>query len=201
MKLKPVFYNIYTKSILAAILIVVVLLWGTFKWMAVYTKHGKAVEVPDVRGLQVQQAAPFFEKNSVQFTVVDSIYSTQLPPGSIVETVPPSKSKVKEGRNIFVTINAVNPRQIIVPEVQDRSQREALATLRALGFSNINVEYVSAPYKDLVISLNHNNKIVQGGSRLPINSKLVLKVSNGNKEHISYSDSISSTTDPQQEES
>ena len=180
--------NIYVKNILAAILVVILLIFGTFKWLNIYTKHGKAVVVPDVRGLQVAQAAPFFERSSMRYTVVDSVFNNSATPGCIMETNPHAGTKVKEGRNISITINAYYPRKLVVPEVMDRSLRHALSMLHAAGFSNVAIEYVPASFKDLVISLNIGIHTIHGGDRLPANSKLVLKVSNGNLEHIPASD-------------
>ena len=177
------FNNIYVKNILAAILVIILLTFGLFKWLDAYTKHGRAVEVPDVRGLQVTQAAPFFERNSMRYTVVDSVYNDKVAPGSIVETLPHAGTKVKEGRNISITVNAYAPRKLVVPEVKDRSLRQALSMLHAAGFSNVTIEYVSASFKDLVISLDLGMRTVHGGDRLPSNSQLVLKVSNGNLDH------------------
>jgi len=182
------FNNIYVKNILAAIIVVILLMFGTFKWLDIYTKHGKAVIVPDVRGLQEAQAAPFFESNSMRYTVVDSVYNASAAPGCIMETIPHAGTKVKEGRNILVTINAYAPRKLIVPEVKDRSLRQALSMLRAAGFHNVSLEYVPASFKDLVISLNLGIETVYGGDRLPANSKLVLKVGNGNLENTPLSD-------------
>ena len=186
------FNNIYIKNILAAILVAILLIVGTLKWLDIYTKHGKAVIVPDVRGLQEAQAAPFFESNSMRYTVVDSVYNASAAPGSIMETIPHAGTKVKEGRNIQVTINAYAPRKLIVPEVKDRSVRHALSMLHAAGFSNVSLEYVPASFKDLVISLNLGIETVHGGDRLPANSKLVLKAGNGSLEHTPYSTTESS---------
>ena len=189
------FNNLYVKNILAAILVIILLIFGTFKWLDLYTKHGQAVVVPDVRGLQVSQAAPFFERNSMRYTVADSVYNDKAAPGSIMETIPHAGTKVKEGRNIAVTINAYAPRKLVVPEVQDRSLRQALSMLHAAGFSNVSIEYVPASFKDLVISLNIGMGTVHGGDRLPANSKLVLKVSNGYLEHTPLSDDTLSHSD------
>ncbi len=203
MKILNFINNVYLKNILAAILAVILLLFGTFQWLNIYTKHGQAVTVPDVRGLQVSQAAPFFERNSMRYTVADSVYNDKVAAGSIVETRPSAGTKVKEQRNISVTINAYSPRKLVIPEVKDQSLRQALSLLHAIGFSNVSIEYVTAPYKDLVVSLNLGNQTVHAGERLPTNSKLVLKVSNGNEEHTPDSDNptLNSDTDSPQDES
>ena len=36
--------------------VVILLLFGVLKWLDVYTRHGEAVVVPDVKGMTVREA-------------------------------------------------------------------------------------------------------------------------------------------------
>ena len=54
-----------------------------------------------------------------------------------MELVPGVGSKVKEGRIVFVTINALTSQMAVIPEVEDLSFRQAYALLRARGFSSV----------------------------------------------------------------
>ncbi|MDL2222383.1 PASTA domain-containing protein, partial [Parabacteroides sp. OttesenSCG-928-N08] len=61
--------------------------------------------------------------------MIDSVFSKDVAPGSVVELVPKAGSKVKEGRIVFVTINALTAQMGRIPEVEDLSFRQAYALL------------------------------------------------------------------------
>ncbi len=172
--------NPYIRTILLATGILFVLIIATLWGISIYTQHGKAVTVPDVKGLLVSEAASFFEKNTLRYEVVDSSFIKNKTPGSIVEMTPQAGTKVKENRIIYLTINAFSTQLFAIPEVKDLSQRQATAMLSAIGFERINVEMVSGAYRDLVVGLKANGKDVNAGDKLPATSRLTLLVSSGN---------------------
>ena len=172
--------NPYIRTILLAagilFLLVIITLWG----LRIYTQHGKAVVVPDVKGLQVSEAAPFLEKNTLRYEVIDSSFIKNAIPGSIIEITPSAGTKVKENRIVYLTINAFSTQMFAVPDVKDLSQRQAVAMLSAIGFEHIYIEMVSGAYRDLVVGLRANGKEVAAGEKLPITSRLTVLVSSGN---------------------
>jgi len=185
--------NIYVKNLLLAVSIVFIILLSLIWWLKSYTHHGQAVVVPDVKGLTVQQAAEFFEKNNLRFEVVDSVYNKTSQPGTIVETIPVHGTKVKENRNIYITINAFSSQMGIIPDVKDQSQRQATAKLNAVGFKYVQLKYVPNTYKDLVLGLECKDRELIPGIRLPLDSRLVLLVGDGSGISDEFNDnSISS---------
>ncbi|GHT47655.1 PASTA domain-containing protein [Bacteroidia bacterium] len=193
------FANIYIKNIGIAIVILIVLIFIVLQWLNVYTHHGKQVTVPDVKGLQVEQAAPFLEQKSLHYVVVDSIYAKNQAPGSILETVPPIGTNVKEGRTIYLTVNADTAQLLTVPAVMDMSQRQASAMLLSLGFESVQIRTVSGAYKDLVVGLETaSGQTVEAGSRIPANTTLNLLVSSGEAD-ISLPDSAEVITEDSEE--
>ena len=166
-----------------ALVILVVLIFAVLQWLNFYTRHGKQVAVPDVKGMQVEQAAPYFTEKTLQYVVVDSIYIRNKPAGSILETVPPVGTNVKEGRTIYLTVNSFSAQLLTVPQVTDISQRQAEAILRSLGFANIRTRIVPGAYKDLVTGLeNAGGEPIDAGSRIPAATVLVLLVNSGQEE-------------------
>ena len=95
--------------------------------------------------------------------MIDSVFSKDVAPGSIVELVPGVGSKVKEGRIVFVTINALTSQMAVIPEVEDLSFRQAYALLRARGFSSVEIEYVPGDYKDLAMGVELNGRTLLKG--------------------------------------
>lgn len=144
-----------------------------------YTLHNQAIVVPDVKGLQLEEASTFFENNDLRYTVIDSVYTKDVPPGAIYEMVPGAGSRVKEGRIIFVTLNARTVQTAPVPDVADLSFRQAYALLQSKGFTSIDILYVAGRYRDLALSVELRGQPLKPGERVPIAAQLVLKVSDG----------------------
>lgn len=155
------------------------LFYGVLSWLDTYTQHNQAVVVPDVKGMKLEDAAPFLTNNHLRYNVIDSVFSKDVAPGAIVEVVPSVGSKVKEGRILFVTINALTSQMAMVPDIEDQSFRQAYALLRARGFNNVEIEYVAGEYKDLALSVESNGRTLLKGELIPLSASLILKVSSG----------------------
>lgn len=181
--------NPFIITLVLAVIVTIAAIYGTLKWLDTYTRHNEAVVIPDVKGLKLNEAAPFFENVNLRYNVIDSVFSKDVPPGSIVELIPPVGSKVKEGRIVFVTINAMTSQMATIPDVEDLSSRQAYALLKSRGFSTVEIEYVSGRYKDLAINVETRGRKLQKGERVSLSAPLVLKVSKGSD------DSASSFTD------
>ena len=182
--------NPYVLNLLLAVVVACGLIYGTLKWLDKYTRHNEAVVVPDVKGLRVEEAAEFFKNNNLRYNVIDSVFSKDVSPGAIVELVPSAGSKVKEGRIVFITVNAMTSQMATIPEAEDLSFRQAYALLRARGFENVEIEYVPGDFKDLAVSVDLRGRTLNKGEHVPLTAPLVLKVSSGEAE-ILPEDSLS----------
>ena len=168
--------------IISLVLMVIVtcgIFYGVLSWLNTYTRHNQAIVVPDVQGMKLEDAIPFLENNHLRYNVVDSVFSKDVSPGAIVEVVPSVGSKVKEGRILFVTINALTSQMAMIPDIEDQSFRQAYALLRARGFNSVEIEYIAGEYKDLAVAVEHNGRTLTKGELMPLTAPLVLKVSSG----------------------
>lgn len=177
-------------NLLLAVLITIAIIIGVLTWLEHYTRHNQAVVVPDVKGLTVKDAAQFFESNGLRYNVIDSVFSKEVPPGAIVELVPSAGSKVKEGRIVFITVNALTSQMAALPEVEDLSFRQAYALLKAAGFVNVEIVYQPGEYKDLALGIQTNGKVLTPGEHIPLTAPLELLVSNGEEEPEMLTDSL-----------
>lgn len=169
-------------NLLLAVVITIAVVIGVLSWLDHYTRHNQAVVVPDVKGLTVEKAVPFFESNGLRYNVIDSVFSKDVSPGSIVELVPSAGSKVKEGRIIFITVNALTSQMAALPEVEDLSFRQAYALLKAAGFTSIEIVYRSGEYKDLALGVQTDGRTLMPGEHVPLSAPLQLLVSSGNED-------------------
>lgn len=167
------------KNLIFIFITMIVLVAILLYWLNIYTQHGKSVTVPNVQRLSVQDAAPILAHNHLRYEIIDSIYVSGAAPGSILEQIPQEGLKVKEGRTIFLTINATSARKISIPDVKDMSLRQASALLIAQGFPEPDIQYVSSEYKDLVLGVSLNGKNMERGAKLSADTHLTLLVGDG----------------------
>lgn len=172
-----------TKRILmhlsAFVLIVILLIWGVLIGLRKFTKQDAVISVPDVTSLKVDDAVPFIEKKGLRYKVVDSIRVETQMPGVILDQKPAPGSRVKPNRFIFLTINATSEEQLVFPDVKDFSQRQAIATLEAIGLRVASIEFMPSEYRDLVLGVRFRGKMISPGVRLPKNSPVILVVGDG----------------------
>lgn len=185
--------NPFVLNLLLMIVISLGIIYGVLKWLEVYTHHNQAVVVPDIKGLSVEEAAVFIHNSGLRYNVIDSVFSKDVSPGAIVELLPKAGSKVKQGRILFITINATTSQMAAIPEVEDLSFRQAYALLKARGFTSVETEYVYGEFKDLAICVESNGRILEVNEKILLTAPLVLKVSSG---EIEPSDSLAIDIEP-----
>jgi len=183
--------------LLAIMAVGCIVVYVTLKGIDSYTNHNQAVKVPDVRGLQIEDAIPFLNENLLNYTILDSIHTKELPPGAIVELMPEANSKVKKNRIIYITVNAKSEETVPIPVVKDISYRQASALLKARGFVNVEWKYVSSDFRDLTLGVEYGGKIIESGTRVPLTAKLILIIGDGHS--VIPADTLVSD-DPNQEE-
>ncbi len=176
---KAVFGNIVVRNLMLLAVLCIILVYGALRWLDIYTRHNQAIVVPDVSEMQVDEARRLIEAEGLRCEVVDSINSRKHKAGVIVDQIPKANSKVKENRIVFLTINASKSHTVVVPDVKDLSQRQAVATLRALGFKIGGIEYKPYKYRDLVIDVLYNKKPIEASARIPYGASLSLQVGDG----------------------
>ena len=177
-------------NIAAMIVVVGLLLFGTLKGIDIYTHHGEAVVVPDVKGMTVGEAGKAFENKGLACVISDSTYVKDKPAGCILDYNPAAGQKVKEGRIIYLTINAINIPLQAVPDVADNSSlRQAEARILASGFKLNDIEYMAGE-KDWVYGVKYQDRVLAMGEKVPMGATLTLMVGNGGEE-MQEGDSLS----------
>lgn len=150
------------------VVISILVLFIVFLLMHLYTRHGQAVTVPELKGLSFDEAIEKLDDAGLKYEVVDSNYVEDMKPGTIFETLPEAGSRVKPRRIVFLTINAFYPRMIAIPEVEGQSARHANALLEGLGFTNIGLKRVDGKYNGLVVGItNDKGQIMPPAPKFP----------------------------------
>lgn len=124
-----------------AVALALVLLIAVLIWLRVYTHHGQSITVPNLSGLTTEEVADVTAAKHLRFEVVDSVFSTEMPRGTVLKQNPKANSAVKKNRKIFLTMNAVNPEMVAMPRLVGLSIRQARLALQNAGLSLGEISY------------------------------------------------------------
>lgn len=124
-----------------AVALAIILLLGTLIWLKIYTHHGQAITVPDLAGLTVDEVGDVTSSRHLRFEVVDSVFSSEMPRGTVLKQNPLARSKVKKNRKVFLTMNAVNPEMVTMPRLVGLSIRQARLALQNAGLTLGDIQY------------------------------------------------------------
>jgi len=108
--LKFLISKLFFTHLSLAIAISFFLLLVTFLTLRIYTRHGQALSVPDLRGKYEAEITELLLEQELKYEIVDSVYNNDYERGTVVDQNPPPEFQVKKGRTIFLTINARIPR-------------------------------------------------------------------------------------------
>lgn len=154
-------------SVAIAAIIIVGLAFISLKFLDVYTRHGQEIAVPDLAKSDPARAKLQLENMGLEMTIVDTIdFKRDFPPLSIVEQDPKATSKVKDGRTVYVKINAKNYASVTLPNLIDNTFRYAVSRVEGLGLVKGNVRYEPHLAEDVVIQIEQNGRILKEGDKV-----------------------------------
>ena len=147
--------KVFVKSLGIAVTTFVGILILLLIWLNIYTRHGQARPVPDFYGLNLQETAKLAKKSRLHYEIIDSVYTTAVPAGCIAEQNPGPGFKVKKRRRILLTINALHPEMIKIPNLVSLPYLQAVKTIETIGFKIGERKYIPDLSVDFVIKLLH----------------------------------------------
>lgn len=158
---KTLWVNVLIAGILAS-----GLLWGLSSWLDDYTRHRQFLAVPELKSLALPEVAERLEELKLDYSVIDSAtYNPDYPRGAVVEHYPRSGAKVKEGREIKLTVNPRQPRKIAIANLKEKTKRRAIYDLESKGFKVGELQYVPYIGKDVVVRLKVDGEVVASGDK------------------------------------
>ena len=167
--------------------------WLAMVWLDKWTRHGDTISVPAVKSLAYDSAVNMLGSEGLKGIVTDSVFDNSTKPGTVIEQNPKAGTIVKEGREVFLTINAFSPKMVTLPSLTDISVRQARSIIEGLDIRNIVERRVPSDFKDLVLGVRYKGVRLMPGARVPVNATLELEVGEGAPELMP--DSIDETED------
>ena len=143
-----------------------VLLLVTLLWLKLYTHHGRTIVVPDLAGLTLEEVDDVTSSRHLRFEVVDSVFSTEMPRGTVTKQNPQASSRVKKNRKVFLTMNAVNLEMVSMPQLIGLSFRQARLALQNAGLIQGTITYKPDFAKNNVLQQMHGDSVINEGTAI-----------------------------------
>ena len=176
---KPLRLLIINLVAMAAVVAAAVIV--TFRWIDNYTEHGIAITVPDVTGMQEEEAIQALSQHRLVGIADAMEYVKGVPAGEVLNQRPAINAKVKHGRKIYLTISSGNHPMKTVPDVADNSSlRQAESRLRAAGFLLTPHDTIEGEL-DWVYGVSYNGRELKGEEQVPEGATLTLIIGGGEK--------------------
>lgn len=177
----PILANVIIICIIAVLGVII-----AYLSTAVFTKHGQSDVVPGVENMSYTEAISKLHDRGFKIEIRDSLYMDNVRPGYVIEQFPKANSVVKPGRKIFLYINAVHPKEVLIDDDNRPSEdalkgfsfRQGMAHLEELGFKNIRVVRVLGD-TDRIIKVMANGHVVKKMEKVPLNARIVVEVQDG----------------------
>jgi beta-lactam-binding protein with PASTA domain len=165
-----------------AIAISIIILIGILfmYWLGNITKHGEEITVPDLRKYSEMQVEEKLDELNLEYVLLDSVdYNNNFPKHSVVEQDPIAGSKVKEGRKIYIKINSSGFTSVRIPDLIEKTYRQAIPTLKSLGLEEGKITYKPYLGKDMILEMWCNGKKLKFGDKVLKSSKIDLVLGDG----------------------
>lgn len=172
--LQKVLKSRITRHVGLALAIFLVILFLSQYMLSCITKHGKELEVPDLTNITVAEAVDIAEECGLRVEIGDSVYIRRLGRGLVYSQNPPAGGKVKKGRRIILTINAVSPKKVSVPNLVGFSLRQAKAELQSRGLTLGKLTYVKDIATNNVLKQLWRGRVVEPGTSVETLSRIDL---------------------------
>tara|TARA_B100000900_G_scaffold74538_1_gene59486 strand:+ start:3212 stop:3763 length:552 start_codon:yes stop_codon:yes gene_type:complete len=168
---KTSFWIIITALILFVVLVI---------FLRLNTRHGDFIVVPDLIGKNIDEFESELGELDLQYIISDSgNYNPGFKINSVLDQLPAANAKVKQGRKIYLTLNASDFEMVEIPKITGITVRQARKTIESLGFIFGEIEYVDDIARDEVISISHDGNELNEGDYLKRTSVIDFELGNG----------------------
>ncbi len=172
--------KVFFRQIILAICIVIALAFVFFNMLSYFTKHGQEITVPDLSKMNVEKAEQTLTLLNLDYVLLDTLdYSKDFPAFSIVEQEPKKGAKVKANRKIYLKLNSEGYAFVALPDLIEKTFRQAEPTLKSIGLEVGNVTYKPYLGKDMVLEMKYKGATVKPGTKIMKTSKIDLVLGDG----------------------
>lgn len=171
---------LFFKQVFLAVCIILVSLFLFMYWLGFTTNHGEEIRVPNLSKLTLDEAEEKLNDLDLDYELLDTVdFNPDFPKYSIVKQDPEPGAKVKENRIIYVKINAGTFAKVRVPDLIQKTYRQAVPTFAAIGLEVGDTTYVPNLAKDMVLEMKIGGKTIKPGIQVLKMTKIDLVLGDG----------------------
>lgn len=168
--------KVFLRQFILSILVTAAIITLVLSTLKLYTHHDESVTVPSLIGLTPAQINQLETIGNFDVIVVDSVFDSRQPKGSVIIQDPVPGSHVKLHRKIYLTTVAVLPEKVSMPDLVDLTLRQAGATLETYNLVLGNITFVPDIAANAVLGQYYNNQKIEPGTLILKGSVISLKV-------------------------
>lgn len=175
---KFIFSRVFFVNLLIALAITVGLLFLVVSYLDDFTHHGEQIIVPNVLGKKTEDLDTALLDKGFEYVIIDSVFDRKKPKGVVVDQSPSPDYFVKEGRKLYLTINARTSKKITIKEeMTDLSVKDAMERLQSYGVQVVTKTKVSNPAGVVLGVSYHGVKVIPGKTLINDGDVVTLLVS------------------------
>jgi beta-lactam-binding protein with PASTA domain len=192
-----IFSKSFVKNLILAFAVLMILIFLLFALMRIYTGHGEVQPIPNLVGMELNNAHELLNNESLRLVIEDSAYVEDASPGTIISQNPShgymksdssgiQQRMVKENRKIYVTLASYLPPKVEIPDMVGKSKRIALSLLEITGIKVESMEYVPDNVcTDCVLKQLYKGKEIEPGTRIYKGEGITLVLGKKNARYVS----------------
>lgn len=176
--------RILLRNIVLSVLILLVGLFLVLQSLKIYTRHNNNLSVPNFTGFTLEEALNYATIRDLRIEVSDSVYLNEYERGTVVDQHPKPDFKVKKNRKIFLTMNAVNPERVVMPDLVELTARQARARLESFGLKTGEISYEPDIGINIVLAQKINGMDILPGDSIIKGSAIDLILGKGLSDEV-----------------
>lgn len=170
--------KLFLKNLVLAVVVIIVFFSGIALFLSKYTRHGEYIVLQNLSQKKLSDVEDLLKSEELNYIIIDSVYVENSVPGLVVNQNPYPGAHVKRGRNIYLYITSTLPPLVEMPDLVDKSLRQAKNLLDNAGLKMGQVHMVISPLSGFVLSQAYKDKPIQPGTKIPKGSVINLEVAN-----------------------
>lgn len=171
--------KVFLKHLLIFIGVLIVLFIIISYGLKTYTKHGQYIAVPDFTGLLHTELETYAAQRDLVPVIIDSVYDHTSIRGSVIGQDPPPGQLVKKNRKIYLTIVALSPEMVRMPDLTDLTLRQAISTLEIYGLRVGRLRYVQHIAVNAVLAQEYRGREIEPQTLIERGSTINLVLGQG----------------------
>lgn len=172
----------FFKNLGLAVLVWILFFGAAIFYLSSYTRHSEFIVLPNLSKVQLTKAEELLKGLELKYVIIDSVYIENSPPGLVFNQNPYAGAHVKKGRNIYLYITSTMPPLVEMPNLNDKSLRQAKNLIENAGLKvgPVRMVYAQQQMSGFVLRQSYKGDIILPGQKIPKGSMISLEVGKGN---------------------